>query len=195
MIGRLAVYGPGAARLHEEFVTVTAPWVEAERDRKPLQPFGRRGQETTFAQLEQALSDARPAPDQVIERVRRYAAKDAEDLEPELRQRKDERLEAVERDLAQRGADEARQLAELLQQQRKRIARARDEKDPRQQEFKFPNDEERKQFEADRRHWAQRLESIDRELETEPERVRESYRPKAHRLEAVGLLYLWPRTG
>ena len=33
LMGRLAVYGAGAARLHEEVIPVTAIWSEADRDR------------------------------------------------------------------------------------------------------------------------------------------------------------------
>ena len=33
LLGRLAVYGAGAARLHEEIIPVTAIWTEAERER------------------------------------------------------------------------------------------------------------------------------------------------------------------
>jgi hypothetical protein len=48
LMGRLAVYGAGAARLHEEIIPVTAIWTEAERERKPLRPPGgkRRGANT-----------------------------------------------------------------------------------------------------------------------------------------------------
>jgi hypothetical protein len=40
LMGRLAVYGAGAARLHEEIMPVTAIWTEADRDRKPLRALG-----------------------------------------------------------------------------------------------------------------------------------------------------------
>ncbi len=55
LIGRLALYGPGAARLHEEMLTVTAAWNEAGRGTTPLRPFGTRGEEATLAQVEAAL--------------------------------------------------------------------------------------------------------------------------------------------
>ena len=43
LLGRLALYGPGAARLHEEIILVTAAWTEAGRGTKPLRPFGTCG--------------------------------------------------------------------------------------------------------------------------------------------------------
>src|SRR5579863_1984920 len=61
LMGRLAVYGAGAARLHEEIIPVTAIWTEAERDRKPLKALGDSGEERTLNQLEEGLRDARAA--------------------------------------------------------------------------------------------------------------------------------------
>ena len=46
LLGRLALYGPGAARLHEEIILVTAAWKEAERGTTPLKPFGTGEAET-----------------------------------------------------------------------------------------------------------------------------------------------------
>jgi hypothetical protein len=44
VIARLTLYGPVAARLHEEIIEVTAVWSDADRDRKPLKPFGEVGE-------------------------------------------------------------------------------------------------------------------------------------------------------
>jgi hypothetical protein len=44
VLARLALYGPAAARLHEEIIQVTAVWTDAERGRKPLKPFGDVGE-------------------------------------------------------------------------------------------------------------------------------------------------------
>ena len=46
----------------------------------------------------------------------------------------------------------------------------------------------------DHRHWRTRLEEIEREIEDEPARVRASYEIRAHRLEPIGLVYLWPQS-
>ena len=53
----------------------------------------------------------------------------------------------------------------------------------------------RKQLAADQRHWARRLETIEAELNSEPERIVDSYRVVTHRLEPAGLVYLWPISG
>ena len=57
------------------------------------------------------------------------------------------------------------------------------------------HEDERRQLEANKRHWVKRLASIDEELKTEPDRIREVYEVKATRIEPVGLVYLWPVTG
>ena len=48
LLGRLSLYGPGAARLHEEIIPVAALWTEADRPKKPLKPLGDRGEDTTI---------------------------------------------------------------------------------------------------------------------------------------------------
>jgi hypothetical protein len=59
LLGRLALYGPGAARLHEEIILVTAAWKEAERGTKPLKPFGTVREEATLDQLDHAFRHPR----------------------------------------------------------------------------------------------------------------------------------------
>ena len=55
-------------------------------------------------------------------------------------------------------------------------------------------EEEKRQLESDIRSWRTRLEQFDRDLEQEPQRVREFYEVRAKRIEPVGLIYLWPET-
>jgi hypothetical protein len=194
LLGRLALYGAGAARLHEEIIPVTAIWSEADRDRRPLTPLGVRGEETTIEQLEQALRDTRRPPATAIARVRLLAQRDAKDLEPEFRRRAEERRAEVARDLMRRGDGEARDLARLLEAQRDRIAQAEKGFDPRQLALPGIDEAERRQRERDHRHWRTRLAEIEREIDEEPARVRASYEIRASRLEPIGLAYLWPRT-
>jgi hypothetical protein len=56
LLGRLCLYGPHAARLHEELVPLTARWVEPSlRKGKPLAAYGREAEGKTLALLEQSL--------------------------------------------------------------------------------------------------------------------------------------------
>ena len=195
LMGRLAVYGAGAARLHEEVIPVTAIWTEAERDRMPLRPLGESGEERTLNQLEEALRHARPAPAIAVARVQMLVERDIADLLPALEKIASERLAKVKVDLAKRGEAEARLLRDLLERQRARIAKASSEFDTDQLGLFDFVEEERREKEADRRHWQARLTRLERELREEPERIRASYDVHAHRLEPVGLVYLWPATG
>ena len=194
LLGRLALYGAGAARLHEQIIPVTAIWSEADRDRKSLIALGERGEGTTLDQLESALRDARQPSGTAIARVRLLAKKDAQNLEPELRRRAEERRAEVARDLARQGEAEARDLAQLLETRRDRIRQADRAFDANQLALPVILEPERRQKLREQRHWRERLTQIERELEVEPARVRASYDIRAVRLEPIGLMYLWPAT-
>lgn len=194
LMGRLAVFGAGAARLHEEVIPVTAIWTEAERDRKPLRPLGDSGEEKTLNQLEAALRDAREAPGAAVARIQALVARDIAELVPTLEKIAGDRLKTVEGQLEKRGEEEARSLSALLEQQQSRIAKAAKEFDPNQLTLDLVP-EERRERNADRRHWQGRLTRLERDLREEPRRLRSSYQVRAHRLEPVGLVYLWPVSG
>ena len=84
----------------------------------------------------------------------------------------------------------------LLAEQRDRIRRRQQEtdQDATQLTLDFAVAEKR-QLDADRRHWENRLAQLETEIESEPARIEEGYRVKASRVEPVGLVYLWPVTG
>ena len=196
LLGRLALYGPSAARLHEEIIPVTALWTEAGRGASaPLRPLAERGEETTLARLKDALRDPRRPPP-AVERARAWAGRDARDLEPELRRRAEARQAEAERALARRGEEEAEALRRLLLDQRARIEDEAAKKDDLQLLLPGLGDaeaaREAEQRRLDRRHWSARLARLDGEAETEPARVRDGYATRAARIEPVGLLYLWP---
>jgi SNF2 family DNA or RNA helicase len=195
LMGRLAVYGAGAARLHEEVIPITAIWSEAERERTPLRPLGEVAEEKTLNQLEAALRESRAAPATAAARIQHLVERDIADLLPTLERMVAERLKTVKSDLAKRGNAEARLLRELLERQRSRIAKASAEFDPNQLLLPGIGDDERRERSADRRHWQSRLLRIEDEIRDEPARIRASYEVHAHRLEPVGLVYLWPVSG
>ena len=193
LLGRLLLYGPGAVRLHEEIIPVTAGWIEATRATVPLLPFKEDGEGRTLSQLEAALRDPRrPAPGAVA-RSRQYAVQDAQDLMPELQRRAAQREAEVKVELGARGDEQANAMRTLLQDVRTRIE-AKDrvpERDQLQLDF---NPEEQRQMREERRHRQRRLTELDQELNHEPARIRDSYAMRASRLELVGLVTLWPAT-
>jgi hypothetical protein len=194
LMARLAIYGIGAARLHEEVIPVTAIWSETDRDRRPLRALGEAGEENTLNQLEAALRQACEAPPAAVERIRRLVSRDIADLVPGLQTIAAERLDVIRAELLGRGEEEAKSLADLLEQQRERIARAAADFNPQQLSLDLVP-EERREREADRKHWTERLIRLENEVREEPKRLRESYEVRAHRLEPVGLVYLWPVSG
>jgi hypothetical protein len=192
LLGRLALYGPGAARLHEELILVTAAWTEAGRGTKPLAPFGSTREEATLVQLDHAFANPRSPAGHVVERIRQWAAKDAADLEPELRRRAENHKTATIKDLAAIGEKEATSLRRLLEDQLGRIAKAEAQPDEQQLSLLPDLAAEAEQRRRDRRHWRAKLERLSADIEREPERVRRGYSVVADRLQTIGLVYLWP---
>ncbi len=194
LIGRLCLYGTGAARLHEELVPVTARWIDPHRRKGPLAPYGRDAEGNTLQLLEQSLvRPGQPANDVVLGQLQATGPRDLAELLPHLEKRGRELAEGAVRQLRERADKEAQAMRVILEEQRKRIVGTVEQyRDTQPGLF---NAEEMRQLEADRRHWDRRLEDLERELATEPERIRGVYVVKAQRVEPVGLVYLWPITG
>lgn len=190
LIGRLMLYGAGAARLHEELIAITARWIDPVKRKGPLSPYAREAEGNTLALLEQAmLKPGKPINEKVRLDLQAAGPRDVTELLPELEKRGGQLGELAVRKLRDRGEKEAKAMQGILEDQKKRIAARSKEAQPSLFE------EEMRQLEADRRHWARRLNDIDRELTTEPKRIQEVYQVKAQRVEPVGLVYLWPVTG
>jgi superfamily II DNA or RNA helicase len=194
LLGRLCLYGSGASRLHEEIIVIAARWIEPDRRKNPLEPYAQRAEENTIQLLEQALQKGiQPKNAVMLEKLQNAGPQDVSELLPHLELRGDSLAEEAKKQLLTRGQDEAKKMIEILQSQKKRIESTIQEK--QKESVSLFNDEEMKQLNSDRHHWARRLEQIDKELIEEPERIRNVYDVKAQRVEPVGLAYLWPITG
>jgi hypothetical protein len=199
LLGRLCLYGPGAARLHEELVPVTARWTDPKVRKGLLSPYAREAELKTLDLLEEAilLKTGGTVTDVVLNQLQASAPRDVQELLPHLTARGEEFARDAEKKLRERGQAEAKAMREILETQKKHIMAtvAKHEKeDTRQRLLGFAEDELR-QLEANKRYWATRLSSLERELETEPDRIRGVYQVKAQRIEPVGLVYLWPVSG
>ena len=97
--------------------------------------------------------------------------------------------------LRQRGDVEGADMRSILETQRARIQQTQVKKNKELQQPGLFDHDERKQVEADKRHWERRLTELAKELDSEPARIRQSYEVRASRFEPVGLVYLWPVTG
>ena len=198
LIGRLSLYGERAERLHEEIVTVTARWIEPDLRQQPLKRYAADAERKTLALLDQVLDVGRASqPNETIRRrLLKSAARDIAELRPQLEPRADELVSKAKQQLRERGRREAEELREILIRQRKRVRAELRRHETQAVQLALDLDaEDHRQMEANKRSWKHRLEQFDRDLEREPERIRNFYRVRAHRVEPVGLVYLWPQTG
>jgi SNF2 family DNA or RNA helicase len=195
-LGRLSLYGEGAARLHDEVLIVAARWTEPSVRKESLKPFGREGELTAEGLLKESLVGARPdgVPERMQEKLLASIGRDMEELLPHLRERADGLAEKAKEKLRERGEKEAADMAGILQQQRERIEKRAAQFETKQLELEFDADE-RRQIEADKKHWQRRLAQLGEELQREPERIRAAYQVKATRIEPLGIVYLWPTSG
>jgi superfamily II DNA or RNA helicase len=196
LLGRLSVYGPGAARLHEEILTVTARWVDPRTRREPLQPYARDAESKTLELLEDSLRPG--ALSQIAsaigEQLLAAVPTDVGQLLPHLESRGREAMVDAEAKLAERGRVESEAMRRVLEEQRGRILKQLDRTTDESQLQLFSADE-RKQFSSDRRYWQRWIENVDGDLAREPARILDFYRTVSSRIEPIGLAYLWPVTG
>lgn len=191
LLGRLALYGPGAARLHEEIITITARWTDPAIRKSQLLPYAREAELKTLDLLEQALLSSGSTNQTIETMLCNSVSRDIDELLPHLQLRGEEYASEAIQKLSKRGQDESWQMRKLLEEQRKHITEKK--LADSQRTFQF-EDEELRQLNADRRHWNKRLDELESELETEPARIRDIYAIRAQRIEPVGIVYLWPQS-
>jgi hypothetical protein len=198
LLGRLCLYGPSAARLHEELIPITARWVDPQLRKEPLKPYARETETRTLGLLDQALltGTGRVITDQILKQLQSAAPRDVQELLPHLQARGEEYARDARKLLMDRGAAESSAMREILEAQKKHLTDlvAHHSKPDPQLRLGFADDEIR-QLESNRRYWDKRLLRLEDELQTEPDRIRDLYQVKATRVEPVGLVYLWPVTG
>lgn len=196
LLGRLAVYGPRASRLHEEILTITARWSPPEDRSGPLTPFGRDGEQRSMELLRANLGASAHAgvPENILARLAKSIARDVQDLHQHLQPRGEAAMTDAIARLKERGEKEATELTRILHDQRKRVVTELDRnRDWKQLELGLNLDEKR-QRENDIKYWESWLLNVDGDLAREPARIRDFYTVKSHRIEPVGLVYLWPST-
>ncbi len=194
LVGRLSLHGAGAARLHDELIHVTAPWVETSRRKDGLKPYRATAEALTLRELDDLLCKERVRVPEAaaVKRLRASLVEDVASLEPELRRRAAEAERGAKAALADRAGREAKALKALLESQQARIRDTLER--PKQQKLHF-TDEERRQAQAEQLHQKKRLAEIDRELVEEPKRLSGTYDVHASRVEVLGVIYLWPVSG
>lgn len=201
LLGRLCLYGPGAARLHEELIPITARWTDPRDRKSPLIPDPREETKKSFELLQQSLL---PRPGQMVNakvegNLQSSAPTDIQQLLPHLESRGQELATEARQKLKERGQAEAKAMKQILETQHKHLKKLlaeRAKEDDRQLRLRFGEvEEEIRQLKADEKFWKARLPKLEAELDSEPARIQEVYDVKAQRIEPVGLVYLWPVTG
>ncbi|MCX4242546.1 DISARM system SNF2-like helicase DrmD [Paraliomyxa miuraensis] len=196
LLGRLSLYGPGAARLHDEVLSVTARWVPGDVREEPLAADEEGERVDVLRRLDESLGSARlrDVPEGTRRRLSAGAAKDVAELLPALDREAKRLAKAAKNELVKRGKREAKEMEAILRDQQTRIEQELREPEPikeTQLALGFESEEGRQRA-ADRRHWEKRLGELEKELDTEPARVRAGYEVKAVRMDPVGVVYLWP---
>ena len=182
LLGRLCLYGPGAARLHEQLVPVTARWTDPKVRKGLLNPYARQAESKTLDLLEEAilLKTGGAVTGVVLNQLQTSAPRDVQELLPHLTARGEEFARDAEKKLRERGQAEAKAMREILETQKNHILATvakHEREDTRQRLLGFAEDELR-QLEANKRYWATRLTSLESELETGPDRIRGVYQVK-----------------
>ncbi|MFN9040732.1 MAG: helicase, partial [Planctomyces sp.] len=124
LLGRLALYGEGAARLHEELIPVTARWIDPMVRKNPLSPYARDAETRTLGLLDESLLKAggTKLTPEVISQLQQAAAGDIHELLPHLDSRGAEYAADAVRKLTERGNAEATAMREILETQQKHLA-------------------------------------------------------------------------
>jgi len=123
LLGRLSLYGEGAARLHDEVLTVAARWTDPGARTGPLKPYAAEAESKTVELLQASLLSSKPEsiPGPAQKRLLSAIRRDMADLLPSLQERGEALAEKASEKLATRADKEARDMAELLEAQRARI--------------------------------------------------------------------------
>lgn len=191
--GRVSLFGPGAARLHDEIVSVSAQWLEA-KGKGHLKPFADEADRRALETLERLFQDIPKlgaVSKEIQARLRLSAPQDFGALWTAVKDEAEERAHRATQQLITRGHEEAESLKQILQAQKASIEKALGAQQLNL--FDFSADE-KKQWDNDKEHMQSRLSALQKELETEPKDIEDLYQVTLKRLEPVGLVYLWPET-
>lgn len=191
---RLSLFGPGAARLHDEIIAIPAPWSGSDDGVEPYRDVATAQKAIESTERLLAL-DMEPPGAPILKKIASRAAGLYAALWPALEDEADARAVAAKNGLSQRARREADELRTLLRRQKRAIekqanivaqmelfARAGTQTDREQQ----------RQLKLDHEHMKTRYDAIDVELETEPKAIEELYEVRMTRLSPVGLAVSWP---
>ncbi len=192
-IGRLSLFGSGAGRLHDELL-----YASASIETGTVSGVGLNDKLITA--LEEHLKTPHVAPKppmSLLADFRSVLPSAASVLWKALREEADAASARAEELLRSRGAEESRQLQQIIQKQIDLIRTKLGETE--QHSFDFGDSrserEQAAQLERDVRHMKRRLEGLEQEKEFEPAQIQALYERKLRRFEPVGLVFFTPEVG
>lgn len=194
LLGRVALYGRGAARLHEEILCVSARWSDPST-RTRLTVEGAEATKATLQWLQETLGGSSttlsaPVPDELRRRLHASINTDLSELRAYLQERGMAAAADATKALDARGAAEAKLMRETLDVTRNRILKKKTETDQLQQSFAPEDRDEQRTLELHRRYWKKWLSNVEADLDFEPNRVKNFYRVASTRIEPLGIVYL-----
>jgi SNF2 family DNA or RNA helicase len=201
VLARLSLYGHGAARLHDEVLAVVAEWDPADPSRR-LRKLSEEKSRRALEDLEASQQRRLEAPEGMTTTLKTHLAADVARLREPLDRVVEQRREEAAEKLGKRAEEEAARFCKVLEEQRRRIlsSRSRVKENPDQLLLELGDIADAEELRAVRRqvadnwrYWEQRLQSIDTDLEREPERIRRTFALQTHRVEPAGAIYLWPQ--
>lgn len=193
LLGRLSLYGPGASRLHEEVLTVTARWQDPSARHEPLKPYAREAEARTVELLTTALKPGaqRGLPEVAAARYLASLPRDLDELLPFIQGRGDAARAEAEAKLQERGEAESKEMRRILEDQKKRIESELGKSADSQLKL-FTTDDEKRTYESNRRYWQRWIDNVEDDLEREPARIVSFYTVASARIEPLGIVYLIP---
>ena len=192
LLGRVLLVGEGATRLHEQIVCVCG---RISADGSKVE-FGKDSGAEALAMLNTAMSADQASLDgRMRERLLQRLQLDVDLLKPKLEAEGSDAAKEAEAALKARAETESKEMRAILMAQKTTVEREmqrRSKFDPNQLLIKFSEIEDR-QHKSESKYMEKRLQEIEKDLQTEPQRVRDYYKVSKYHLQPVGLAYLWPK--
>jgi superfamily II DNA or RNA helicase len=188
---RLTLFGPHAARLHDELIVCVAPWPNQPAELTPYKDPATAAKAREACERALADADARMPTRRPHQQILDHAPALFAAAWPHLREQADSLAVDARTGLARRARKESDELRELISQRRVQITKAQLEL--RQVTLAELGDKaQRRQVELDLGHLVRRLAQLDDELVDEPKAIEALYEVHMTRLVPVGLVVAWP---
>ncbi len=196
---RLTLFGPGAARLHDELIAIAAAWDGTADGACAISPCEPTETALLVKAVEARLASGALAPKgRNAEAIATAADQLMASLWKALEDEADAHEVTARNGLSARARAEADEMRKLLERQKRAIRKAaqalvqRDLFDGLGDSVEVR--EQQRQFKLDIEHMDRRASTIDTDIEREPAAIEALYEVRTVRLTPVGVVVSWPRS-